>query len=804
MNSLVGELSNLNINDKRHHRKKKNKKEKEKEKEEDPKEKKFKEELNELKAKIRDFQKLFDNNEVKNIFEYKIENFILIDKLVDELSVKQKLLECFNCKDIFDYLFDIWIKILEFSGCKNKSSTKDKTNENTNENINETEIDGDFEEKKEHKTKTKGLAFIFNQILASLDFFVPKIINNTKDNSFKAKVIETIFPNIQFIKNIEEGEYFLYYFTNVFNIKNEIKSLIEKEKKEEVNQIINNSLCFGLNLINIFDLQEMFPLEKIFKIISDNYFLISYRIYSLLARAYIKKDEQKKYLILDKLFEFIEENKNLIDFELVYNLVNNDFKDDKKRGDFIMKFVKGIKIYFDRIIRENNLNNAIYYCKLVFENPDLFTKKDKDNAANYICDKYFNNIKDKDWKNKILYQLDLFEYKDLKNHLSLENLETFYYQLPLNAIESFMRILKFMPRETYKLLRDISKEKNYDGGAKIIKKLDLPYDSVPLFFIDERIYKFFCYKITNCKDENNPYTLIEYCLISQRTLDISIQELLKRYNRKSKFANFYLYVINELYYRSYDKGLKLNKKITREIEDLFYGIKYVDNYTFKDHFGPIEKNCFQIDPNKTKVLFIDNANELEKALKTYFMDSKYIGIDSEWQQSFSIKEEIDVSIIQLSTEDEKCCVILDMLSLKNSQKFYEVFKNYFKGKIFVGFSFDRNDLMVFPPELKEFFEDPNSCTIYDLCIIYKQKYLKKCSSLKAVTEEILGQSLCKYEQCSDWNLRPISQTKLHYAALDALICIILYKKIVEDKSPIQSQNSNVKMCINTKLFQLCK
>ena len=38
----------------------------------------------------------------------------------------------------------------------------------------------------------------------------------------------------------------------------------------------------------------MFPLEKIFEIISDNYFLISYNIYSLMARAYIQNDEKKK------------------------------------------------------------------------------------------------------------------------------------------------------------------------------------------------------------------------------------------------------------------------------------------------------------------------------------------------------------------------------------------------------------------------------------------------------------------------------------------------------------------------------
>ena len=777
MNTFVRDISNLNLNDKNyHHKKNKKKKEKEEKEEVVTKEKKFKEEINEIKGKIRDFKNLFDSNEPKN----KIENVILIDKLVDYPSIKQKLIECFKFKDIFNYLFDIWKQILEFSGCKTSSSTLDKTNEN----IIETVTGSEFEEKKENKAKNKGLVSIFIQILSNLYFFIPKIINNTKDNSFKSKVIETIFSNIQFIKSIQEGENFLYYFTNIFNIKDEMKSKIEKEYKEDINQIVNYSVCFGLNLINAFDLQDLFSIEKVFKIILNNYSSISYRIYSLLAKTYIRNDKQKKYLIIDKLFELIEENKNLFDFELVYNLVNNDFKDDEKRAEFIKKFIGGIKINFECPIKENTLKNAIYYCKLVFENPHLFTKKDKDNSAEYICDKYFNNIKDTDWNIKILNKLDLFEYNDLKNYLSLESLEKFYNQLSLDDVEIiFMRILKFIPRKIYKLLNDLSKKKNYEGGAKIIKKLNLSYDNVPLYFIEEKIYKFFGYKINNCRDENNPFNLIEYCLISQRTLDISILQLLQRYNnnRKSPSAEFYLYVINELYYKSYDRGLRLTKKIKKRIEDLFYDVKYVDNYTFKDYFGPIEKNCFQINPSKTKVLFIDNLYELEKALKTYFGYSKYIGIDSEWQQSFSKKEEVDVSIIQLSSDDEKCCIILDMLSLKYDKNFYVIFRKYFTGKIFVGFSLDKNDLMVFPPELKDFFEDTNSCTIYDLCIIYNQKYLKKCSSLKVLTEELLGQSLCKYEQCSDWNLRPLSLTKLHYAALDSLICIILFKKMLQEE-----------------------
>ena len=776
MDSLNDNFKKFNIND----NKKKNKnikKNKENDnnnniKEEKSEEQIFIEELIDLRDKIKELKKLFTKNETKNIFDDKLPNFIIIEKLVDYSKIKQKIIEIFNSEDIFNYLYETWLKVLKYSGIEN--TAKDEVSEIVIEPDNYDE----FDEKIDKKTKTKNVSSIFNKLLMNLNFFVPEVIMNTKDDSFKEKVFETIFPNIQMIKYIDDGRYFLNYFVNIFNIKDIFKLKVEKEYKEKINEILNNSLCFGINLINILDLQEQFPIEKIFKIISDNYLLVSYRIYSFLVQTYVKKDDNKKFLVIDDLFNLIQEKKNLVEFDLVYTIINNDLKQNNKRDEIILKFINNININLERIIRSNSLNNAIYYCKLIFENQHLFSKNQIDNARNYICDKYFNRLKANEWKEN-LKKLDIFEYKEIKKYLSLENLETYYYQIPLNMIEHIIKILKFMPWETNKLLKDIEKEENFDGGVRIIRRLNIPNNKIPEYFINERIYKYFNYKISFSKDENNPHNLIEYCLISQSTLDISIRQLLKRYKRNSPDAEFYLYVINELYYGAYDKNLKFNPKIKKRIEGLYEGIKYVDNYSFKDYFGPVDKNCLKIDPNKTEVIFINNSNQLEKILKKYFINSKYIGIDSEWRQSFNVKDEVYVSIIQLSNYDENCCIILDMLKLGKDKMFYQIFRKYFSGKIFVGFSFNKNDMEVFPPELKEFFEDKNNCTIYDLYNIYEQKYLRKCHSLKIVTEEMLGKSLCKYEQCSDWNLRPLSKLKLHYAALDALVCILIYKKIVD-------------------------
>lgn len=34
--------------------------------------------------------------------------------------------------------------------------------------------------------------------------------------------------------------------------------------------------------------------------------------------------------------------------------------------------------------------------------------------------------------------------------------------------------------------------------------------------------------------------------------------------------------------------------------------------------------------------------------------------------------------------------------------------------------------------------------------------------------------MCKYEQRSNWNHRPLKKTQLHYAVIDSYICIKIY------------------------------
>ena len=134
------------------------------------------------------------------------------------------------------------------------------------------------------------------------------------------------------------------------------------------------------------------------------------------------------------------------------------------------------------------------------------------------------------------------------------------------------------------------------------------------------------------------------------------------------------------------------------------------------------------------------------------------------------------SIIQLSDFEGKNILILDILELYKDKQFFEIFEKLFINKMFICFDFE-GDLENLPDKLSKFFRE--KCVIIDIKKIYCIKYLKKCSSFSSVCKEIIGKPLCKYEQCSNWEIRPLRESQFHYAALDALLCCLVFRRFIE-------------------------
>ncbi len=172
-----------------------------------------------------------------------------------------------------------------------------------------------------------------------------------------------------------------------------------------------------------------------------------------------------------------------------------------------------------------------------------------------------------------------------------------------------------------------------------------------------------------------------------------------------------------------------------------------------------------------KIHLITNNQELRTVLPL-LKAAKQLGFDTETKPSFKKGEVFKVAMLQLSTETDAFLIRLHFVNeLKDIQQIFED-----ESVLKVGVAI-RDDLKVLQKVFQ--FEPQNFFELQDLA---KEKGLQNFG-LKGMTEEVMDCTISKGPKMTNWEARELTDQQMMYAATDAWIGLMLYKKLSQAIMP---------------------
>ncbi|ETN03223.1 hypothetical protein PPTG_23809 [Phytophthora nicotianae INRA-310] len=184
---------------------------------------------------------------------------------------------------------------------------------------------------------------------------------------------------------------------------------------------------------------------------------------------------------------------------------------------------------------------------------------------------------------------------------------------------------------------------------------------------------------------------------------------------------------------------------------------------------------------------LENSNEpINAPSRTAFAAERIVGLDVEWKPTSSKiaaatgskTTSAMASILQISSSSR--VFVIDLLALQDNDFLFETLL----GRLFadpfllkVGFGFD-TDLKVLHQTFPERSSLINITPFLELsAVVSKLLGVSVGNSLSNATSTILGSPLDKRMQMSNWDVRPLTEPQLTYAALDAYCLVQITNKL---------------------------
>ena len=205
-----------------------------------------------------------------------------------------------------------------------------------------------------------------------------------------------------------------------------------------------------------------------------------------------------------------------------------------------------------------------------------------------------------------------------------------------------------------------------------------------------------------------------------------------------------------------------------------------------DDFGPEDHAALRYPLDPATVVLISNTEDLATA---DLDSSDVVGFDCEWLPPLISINDSPVALFQIATRSG--AFLLDMLKLHDSSlldsKLSTLFANAHIVKVGMSFDGDLRKLRESCPTLACFqvVANQGAVTAYADLGTLNRKMFKGSGGLKDIAQRFLSRPLCKAEQRSGWDKRPLRKRQMHYAALDAYVEILLWDRMVEVRSEEQ-------------------